>query len=55
MWGKHQRLVALCPYKITYRLGRLDGHKLVVTLLPTDVTEGPVVPGVLRDVADLVD
>lgn len=39
----------------THRLRRLDGHKLVVTLLPTDVAEGPVVPGVLGDVADLVD
>lgn len=27
----------------------------MVTLLPTDVAEGPVVPGVLGDVADLVD
>lgn len=27
----------------------------MVALLPTDVTEGPVVPGVLGDVADLVD
>lgn len=39
----------------THRLRRLDGHELVVTLLPTDVAEGPVVPGVLGDVADLVD
>lgn len=39
----------------TYRLGGLDGHELVVALLPTDVPEGPVVPGVLGDVADLVD
>lgn len=39
----------------THRLRRLDGHELVVTLLPADVAEGPVVPGVLGDVADLVD
>lgn len=43
------------PLRHTYRLGGLDGHELVVALLPTDVTEGPVVPGVLGDVADLVD
>lgn len=39
----------------THRLCSLDGHKLVVALLPADVAEGPVVPGVLGDVADLVD
>lgn len=38
----------------THRLRGLDGHKLVVALLPADVAEGPVVPGVLGDVADLV-
>lgn len=38
----------------THRLCGLDGHKLVVALLPADVAEGPVVPGVLGDVADLV-
>ena len=32
----------------------LDGHKAVVALLPTDVPEGPVVPGVFGDVADLM-
>lgn len=38
----------------THRLCGLDGHKLVVALLSADVAEGPVVPGVLGDVADLV-
>lgn len=38
----------------THRLRGLDGHKLVVALLPADIAEGPVVPGVLGDVADLV-
>lgn len=38
----------------THRLRGLDGHKLVVALLAADVAEGPVVPGVLGDVADLV-
>lgn len=41
--------------ELTHRLCGLDGHKLVVAFLPADVAEGPVVPGVLGDVADLVD
>lgn len=41
--------------KSTYWLRSLDGHKLVVAFLPADVAKGPVVPGVLGDVADLVD
>lgn len=45
----------LCYRGNAHRLCGLDGHKLVVPLLPTDVAEGPVVPGVLGDVADLVD
>lgn len=40
---------------VTYRLCGLNGHKLVVAFLSADVAEGPVVPGVLGDVADLVD
>lgn len=39
---------------MSYRLCRLDGHELVVALLPADIAKGPVVPGVLGDVADLV-
>lgn len=39
----------------TYWLCSLDGHKLVVALLPADIAKSPVVPGVLGDVADLVD
>lgn len=42
-------------WKSTYWLRSLDGHKPVVALLPADIAEGPVVPGVLGDVADLVD
>lgn len=41
--------------KNTDRLRSLDGHELVVALLPADIAERPVVPGVLGDVADLVD
>lgn len=52
---EHCRGDALGRQRAAYRLRRLDGHKLVVSLLPTDVAEGPVVPGVLGDVADLVD
>ena len=42
-------------WKSTYWLRSLDGHKPVVALLPADIAEGPVVPGVLGDVADLMD
>lgn len=47
--------VAFSVLESTYRLCVLDGHKLMVALLPADVAKGPVVPGVLCDVADLVD
>lgn len=40
---------------VTYRLCSLNGHKLVVAFLPAHVAEGAVIPGVLGDVADLVD
>lgn len=39
----------------TDRLRRLDRHKAVVPLLPTDVAKRPVVRDVLGDVGDLVD
>ncbi len=46
---------ALAEWKSSYRLCGLDGHKPVVALFPADIAKGPVVPGVLGDVADLVD
>lgn len=39
----------------THRLGSLNGDKPVVALLSTNVTEGPVVPGVLGNVANFMD
>lgn len=42
-------------WKSTYRLCCLNGHKSVVALLPTDIAKGPVIPGILGNVADLVD
>lgn len=41
--------------KSTHRLRGLDGHKPVVALLPTDIAKGAMVPGVLGNVADLMD
>ena len=49
------RKLASSNRKNTDRLRRLDGHELVVALLPAHIAERPVVPGVLGDVADLVD
>lgn len=41
--------------KSTHRLRGLDGHKPVVALLPTDIAKGAMIPGVLGNVADLMD
>lgn len=46
---------ALAERKNTYWLCSLDGHKPVVALFPADIAKGPMVPGVLGDVADLMD
>lgn len=46
---------ALAGRKSTHRLRSFDGHKPVVALLPADIAKGSVVPGVLGNVADLVD
>ena len=41
-------------YVTTHRLASLDGNKAVVSLLPTDVTKGAVVPGIFSNVGDLM-
>lgn len=41
--------------KSTDRLGSFDGHKAVISLLPTDITKGSVVRDVLGNVRDFMD